>query len=194
MGNFVILLKLRNFEKLKSKICLEYYFGLVIKIWYEKLGHLNLKTLRKLSNASAVRGLPKLGKQSPGVCGSCQYGNQIETTHKVVQQAFTTKVLERLHKDLIGLVQVESITDKKYIFVCVDNFSRFTWVNFIRAKPNTFDSFKNFCIKLINNKNCNIGKIVRIRSDHSKEFENSIFADFYNKHGISHECFSSKTP
>ena len=32
------------------------------KLWNERLGHLNFKTLRKLSNTDAVRGLPKLGK------------------------------------------------------------------------------------------------------------------------------------
>ena len=48
-------------------------------------------------------------------------------------------------------------------------------MNFIREKSNTFDSFRNFCIKLKNEKNRNIGKLVRIMSDHGKEFENSIF-------------------
>ena len=37
------------------------------KLWHESLGHLNFKTLRKLSNAGSVRGLPKLGKPYPVV-------------------------------------------------------------------------------------------------------------------------------
>ena len=48
--------------------------------------------------------------------------------------------------------------------------------------------------KLKNKKNINIGKIVKIRSDHGKEFENPIFAYFYDKHGITHKFFASKTP
>ena len=71
---------------------------------------------------------------------------------------------------------------------------RFTWVHFVREKSDTFDSFRNLCIKLKNEKNCNIGKIVRIRSDHGKEVENTIFVDFCNKHGITHEFSSPKTP
>ena len=54
------------------------------KLWHEKLGHLNFKILRKLSNTCVVQGLPKLGKQSPGVYCPCQYGKQIKTTDKVV--------------------------------------------------------------------------------------------------------------
>ncbi|XP_024019817.1 uncharacterized protein LOC112091153 [Morus notabilis] len=35
-------------------------------------------------------------------------------------------------------IEVESIGGRKYIFVCVDDFSRFTWVDFIREKSDTF--------------------------------------------------------
>ena len=108
--------------------------------------------MRKLSNVGVVCGLPKLSKQSPSVCGPCQYGKQIKTTHKVVQQASTSMVLELLYMDLMGPMQVESIASKKYIFVCVDDFSRFTAVNFRREKSDTFDSFRNLCNKLKNEK------------------------------------------
>ena len=94
----------------------------------------------------------------------------------------------------MGPMQVESIASKKYIFVGVDDLSRFTWVCFIRKKSDTFHSFKDLYMKLKNEKNCNIGRIVRIRSDHEKEFENSTFSYFCNKCGIFHEFSSPKTP
>ena len=37
-----------------------------------------------------------------------------------------------------------------------------------------------------NEKDVNIGKLIRIKSDHGKEFENAIFADFCDKHRIIH--------
>ena len=163
-------------------------------MWHKRLGYLNYKSLKKLSDAGAVRGLPKIGKQLSEVCGPCQHSNQLKTTHKVVQYTSTFNVVQLLHMDLMGPMQVESIAGKRYIFVCVDDFSRFTWVSFIREKSDTFDSFKDLCLKLKNEKNSNIGRIVRIRSDHGKEFENSIFSDFCNMYGISHEFSSPKTP
>ena len=54
------------------------------KLWHERLGHLNYKSLKKLSNIGVICGLPKIGKQSSGVCGPCQYGKQLKATHKVV--------------------------------------------------------------------------------------------------------------
>ena len=60
-------------------------------------------------------------------------------------------------------------------------------------KSKTFNVFKRLCKKLKNKKDINIGKIVRIRSDHGKEFENTIFAEFYDKYGITHEFSTPKT-
>ena len=37
-------------------------------------------------------------------------------------------------------------------------------------------------------------KVVRIKSDHRKEFENTHFDNFCYKHGIRHEYFGPKTP
>ena len=45
-----------------------------------------------------------------------------------------------------------------------------------------------------NEKDVNIGKIIRIKSDHGKKFENDIFAEYCDKSGIAHEFFAPKTP
>ena len=38
-----------------------------------------------------------------------------------------------------------------------------------------------------------IGKIMRIQSDHGREFENTIYVEFYDNYGISHEFSAPKT-
>ena len=62
--------------------------------------------------------------------------------HKLVQHTTTLRVLELLHMDLMGPMQVESMGGKRYVFVCVDDFSRFSWVNFLREKSDTFNVFE----------------------------------------------------
>ena len=39
-----------------------------------------------------------------------------------------------------------------------------------------------------------IDKIMRIRSDHGREFKNTIYVEFCDKYGISHEFPARKTP
>ena len=67
-------------------------------------------------------------------------------------------------------------------------------MQFIREKSDTFEIFKALCSRLQTEKCSNIGKIVHIRSEHGREFENAIFAEYCNKHGISREFSAPKTP
>ena len=163
-------------------------------LWYERLGHLNFKTLSKIASASLVSGLPSLEKKSPSVCGPCKFGKQLKSTHKTTTHVATSKVLELLHMDLMGPMPALSVGSKNYIFVCVDDFSRYIWVDFLKEKYDTFNAFKKLCVKLKNEKNCLIGKIMRIQSDHDREFENTIYAEFCDRYGISHEFSVPKTP
>ncbi|GJW65860.1 retrovirus-related pol polyprotein from transposon TNT 1-94 [Tanacetum coccineum] len=50
-----------------------------------------------------------------------------------------------LHMDLCGPMRVASVNGKKYILVIVDDYSRFTWVKFLRLK----DEASNFIIKFL---------------------------------------------
>jgi transposase InsO family protein len=88
-------------------------------------------------------------------------------------------------------MQVESLGGKRYAYVVVDDFTRFTWINFIKEKSDTFDIFKNLCYQLQREKN---SVIVRVRSDHGREFENSKFTEFCLNEGIKHEFSSPMTP
>ncbi|XP_050889874.1 uncharacterized protein LOC127095195 [Lathyrus oleraceus] len=87
--------------------------------------------------------------------------------------------------------EVESLGGKRYANVIVDDFSRFTWVNFIKEKSDVFEVFKDLCKRIQREKE---REIIRIRSDHGKEFENSIFVDFCSSEGIGNEFSSPITP
>ncbi|KAK0573378.1 hypothetical protein LWI29_007216 [Acer saccharum] len=164
-----------------------------IELWHERLGHMNFRDLRTLGKFNCVRGLPKLGKKANGICGPCQQGKQTKSMHKKGKYLTTKEPLELLHMDLMGPMQTESLGGKRYIFVCVDDFSRFTWTYFLREKSETFDKFKMLCTKLQNEMNSNIRSIKRIRSDHGREFENATFETFCGL-GISHEFSAPRTP
>lgn len=86
---------------------------------------------------------------------------------------------------------MESIGGNNYAYVMVDDYSIYTWVSFIREKSEVFDVFKDLCQRLQREKECNV---IRIRSDHGKEFENNKFAKFCSSEGIEHEFSSPITP
>jgi hypothetical protein len=118
------------------------------KLWHQKLGHLNLRGMKEAISAEAIKGLPKLKIDVDNICGECQIGKQTRMSHPKLQHQVTSRALELLHMDLMGPMQVESLGGKRYAYVVVDDFTRFTWINFIKEKSDTFNIFKNLCYQL----------------------------------------------
>ena len=75
--------------------------------------------------------------------------------------------------------------------VIVDDFSRYTWVEFFREKLEACEKLETLCKRLQNEKGV---PIVKIRRDHGKEFENVRFESFCEKNGIKREFSAPKTP
>ncbi|KAI9164818.1 hypothetical protein LWI28_002665 [Acer negundo] len=163
-----------------------------IEFWHERLGHMIVRDLRILDKFNVMRGLPKLKKKANGVCRPYQQGKQTKSMHKKGKYLSTIKPLDLL--DLMGPMQTESLGGKRYIFVCVDDFSRFTLTYFLREKFETFDKFKTFCNNIQNEMNSSIKSIKWIRSDHGREFENVSFETYCDSIGISHEFSAPRTP
>lgn len=124
------------------------------KLWHQKLGHLHLKGMKRVMSRKAVRGIPKLK-----IYGECQISKKTKMSHKKLQHLTTSKILELLHMDLMGHMQVESLGVKRYDYVVDDDFSRFTWVNFIKEKSEVFEVFKELCQKTQREKDCGIFRI-----------------------------------
>ncbi|KAK1550642.1 hypothetical protein Q3G72_022402 [Acer saccharum] len=156
------------------------YKDVQIELWHKRLGHMNYRDLRILDKFNVVRGLPQLGKKVNGVCGPCQQGKQTKSMHKKGKYLSTKEPLKLLHKDFMGLMQTESLGGKRYICVCVDDFSSYTWTYFLREKSETFDKLKMLCTKLQNEKDSNIKSIKRIRSDHGREFDLRLLSSLSN--------------
>ncbi|XP_024200303.1 uncharacterized protein LOC112203592 [Rosa chinensis] len=164
------------------------------EIWHRRLGHVNYQDLLKLSTKQCVRGLPALSGRIDKICGECKIGKQTRSPHKTINAATTTRVLELLHMDLIGPAQTESIGGKKYILVIVDDFSRYTWVNFLRDKAETFESFRGLNQRIKIEKQSTNMCLVRVRSDNGTEFKNTAFANYFHELGVSHEFSAPITP
>nr|GEY65863.1 hypothetical protein [Tanacetum cinerariifolium] len=79
--------------------------------WHRRLNHLNFGTINDLARKDLVRGLPRLKFEKDHLCSAY----------------------------LCGPMRVQTINGKKYILVIVDDYSRFTWVKFLRSKDETLD-------------------------------------------------------
>ncbi|GJY48044.1 retrovirus-related pol polyprotein from transposon TNT 1-94 [Tanacetum coccineum] len=116
-----------------------------------------------------VRGLPKLKFEKDHMCYVCAMGKSKKKPHKPKSEDTNQEKLYLLHMDLCGPMRVASVNGKKYILVIVDDYSRFTWVKFLRSK----DEAPDFIIKFLKMIQLRLKVPVRrIRTDNGTEFVN----------------------
>ncbi|CAM8981668.1 unnamed protein product [Rhodiola kirilowii] len=160
-------------------------------LWHRRLGHVNMRLLKKLHKLELVRGLPEVSEGLEHVCDACTRGKQTRTSFPVKNVVSTTRPLELVHMDLCGPMRTTTRGGNKYVFVLVDDYSRFTWVIFIANKTEVFSEFETW-VKVTERNHSR--KLAGIRTDHGTEFENSQFISWCTKHGVQHNFSAPRTP
>ncbi|GJW57462.1 retrovirus-related pol polyprotein from transposon TNT 1-94 [Tanacetum coccineum] len=122
---------------------------------------------------------------------ACALGKSKKSSHQPKAKDTNQEKLYLLHMDLCGPMRVASINGKRYILVIVDDYSRFTWVRFLRTK----DEAPEAIIKCIKNIQVRLNATVRnVRTDNGTEFVNQTLHEFYENVGISHQTSVARTP
>jgi transposase InsO family protein len=70
---------------------------------------------------------------------------------------------------------------KWYVLVIIDDYSRYSWVFFLKSKDEVFEHFQSLALRS-NNKHPNCLKV--IRGDNETEFRNASFDQFCLEHGV----------
>ncbi|GJX86323.1 retrovirus-related pol polyprotein from transposon TNT 1-94 [Tanacetum coccineum] len=160
-------------------------------LWHRRLNHLNFGTINDLARKDLVRGLPRLKFEKDHFCSACQLGKSKKHTHKPKTKHTNLEVLNTLHMDLCRPMRVQTINGKKYILVIVDDYSRFTWVKFLRSKDET----PEVVIKFLKQIQVGLNKTIRyIRTDNDTEFVNKDLTTYYECVGIFHQKTVLRTP
>jgi hypothetical protein len=104
-------------------------------------------------------------------CENCIYGKQSQV--RFTSGATRAKgILELIHSDVFGPVPVPSLGKYVYYVSFIDDFSRNTWIYFLRKKSEVFDKFKEF-------------KALVLRTDNGGEFYGNEFEELCKKCGIA---------
>jgi transposase InsO family protein len=125
------------------------------------------------------------------VCKPCEVGKQTRTQFKSKNSTSIEKPLQLVHMDLFGPSRQEGTGKENYFRLIIDDYSRLTWVSFLKEKNESFEKFKIFK-SLIENQ---IGNRLRVvRSDKGGEFMSSDFKELCDKHRIKREYTIPGTP
>ena len=160
------------------------------KLWHRRLGHLSYTGMKVLSSSDKVQGLPNLDCTQK-VCECCLAGRQHRERFPRKSETRASKQGEKVHTDIIGPMPHMSLGGSRYALVFTDDFSRKSWIYFLRQKGETFDKFCLFK-NMIQLETGN--KLKSLRSDRGGEYLSQYFIDYCNQTGIQRELTQARTP
>lgn len=159
-------------------------------LWHRRLGHINTNDLNKMKNG-AVEGVSYADSHevTKSNCVVCCEGKQSRLPFPTGTRA--TKVLEIVHSDVCGPMETKSIGLSRYFLLFVDDYTRMSFVYFMKEKNEVFKYFREFKAMVEKQKNANI-KI--LRTDNGGEYCSKEMEDFLKSCGIVHQKTNSYTP
>ena len=92
------------------------------------LHHSTLRMLRDMTTW-----LPDFSPEQSGVCRGCVLGKYTKTAFPSSDSG-SEGVLDLIHSDLCGPMSSASFTGFEYYITFIDDFSRNTWIYFLRSK------------------------------------------------------------
>lgn len=158
-------------------------------VWHRRLGHLNYKSMELLKQGMAA-GI-SYDNKTYQKCIACIEGKQTRLPFPKRTFHRATEVLQLVHSDVCGPMPCMSMSGLKYFLTFIDDFSRKTFVYFLKQKSEVFEKFKEWKALVENQTN---KKLKVIRSDNGGEFVNLSFQNFMKQNGIRHETTVPHSP
>jgi histone deacetylase 1/2 len=162
------------------------------ELLHSKLGHLSKSSIKRIIDTQAVKNIEniKLNMNENNPCNGCMIGKSHRKVFgKTSSRIPATEILERIHCDLIGPIQVEAnhITDAlgtssiKYSSQITDEYSRKLDIKLAKQKSDAADHIINYVVE----NERSTGKVVKeILTDGGGEYQNNKLKEFCIKRGI----------
>ncbi|GJY36096.1 retrovirus-related pol polyprotein from transposon TNT 1-94 [Tanacetum coccineum] len=168
--NQMFILNIQHDEAKCLKSCLEGHSWL----WHMRYEHLNFGDLKLLSSKGMVKGLYQIDHPNQ-VCEGCLLGKHARSSFPKEATSKAKEPLQLIHTDLCGPITPPSYSKNLYFMLFIDDYSRKTWVYFLKEKSEAFKVFKKFKAMVEKEKGLNIKSM---RSDRGGEFLSKEFNKF----------------
>ena len=154
-------------------------------LWHCRLGHLGMNNMDKLIDENMVNGMDGVNnKKENQFCEACAKGKQHRSPYPKTADYRASELFELVHSDVCGPMPIPSLGGSRYYVTFIDDYSRYTFVYFMKNKSEVFEKFKEFHTYVVNI----TGKPVKIlRSDNGGEYTSKEFESYLKENGITHQ-------
>jgi transposase InsO family protein len=151
------------------------------ELWHRRMAHLHHRALRILREI--VTRVPEFNTKHQEVCKGCALGKYTKTTFPR-SNSRVAGFFYLIHIDVCGPMSFASLSGFLYYVTFIDDFSRKSWIFFMKTKRQVFQRFQELKVLLENQTR---KKIKVLRSDNGGEYTSNEFSDFCAREGIKRE-------
>ncbi|KAK8957726.1 hypothetical protein KSP39_PZI001286 [Platanthera zijinensis] len=156
-------------------------------LWHHRLGHINEKRIRKLHQANL---LDSFEPNAIGTCESCLTGKMTKTPFKK-KGARANNLLELIHSDVCGPMNVCARDGFRYFITFTDDYSRYGYVYLMKHKSESLAKFKEYRTEVENQ----LDKRIKVlRTDRGGEYLSNEFSTYLKEGGILPQLTPPGTP
>ena len=130
--------------------------------WHRSIAHVHYREIPIASKV--VSGLPKIQTKHEGICKGCVRGNNIKKTLHSSDKK-TKGLLDIIHSDVYGPMSSNSLSGYVYYVSFIDDFSRNTWIYFLKSKNEVFSKFMEYKALVVNQTDRKIKTLWSYNSD-----------------------------
>ena len=156
------------------------------ELWHHRFGHLGEDGLTQLRTGEMVSGLSSEAAAKP-LCEGCVVGKQtrnVAHTPLLWTKRPVSEVLQLVHTDICGPLQVPSRGGARYFVTLLDDHSSLVAVQLLKRKSDAPEAIRSM-VTLLENQS---GHAVRaMRSDRGGEYIGHELEGFLRQRGINHE-------
>jgi hypothetical protein len=103
----------------------------------------------------------------------------------------TYNPLQHMNIDPCGSTRTKLLQGENYFMLLIDDYTRMTWVSFLKNKFEALEKFKAFKVLIMNETDL---KIKCLRLYNRGEFTSNDFEEFCETHGIKRHYLETITP
>ncbi len=176
------------------------------KIWHQRLAHIQPSSITGMAKSNAVWGL-EINNSQELTCTGCVLGKGHRQLIPKKSHSRSTKLLELVHSDVNGPLEVPSLGGSRYFVTFIDDYSRWISLYTMKAKSETFDCFKRChamaerhtgskieSFNIIRRTRKTAEKLKTLRTDNGGEYLSNDFRSYLQEHGIQHQLTIAYTP
>src|SRR5713101_1110335 len=130
-------------------------------------------------------------KATTGVCKGCVIGKHPKHKFDRGKANRATSILGMIHSDINGPLPITSMNGSSYLLTFIDDFSRYTWVFFLKKKPEVCEKFSELKALI---ENASGLKIKILRYDNGGEYVSNELLYIFSQIGIQVQHSVPYTP